>query len=267
MSGDMAPATVSSASELVQYRVNDSVAITPNASRGYIERYIHGEMYSRFPNVTSVIHSHSEDVLPYAIAGVPFRAVYHTAGFVGYDPAPVYDIEDSYNATQPHDMLIRSARLGADLAEKFVAPANVSANPPTISPDCHLVLMRKHGFVTFGTSIEEAVYKAVFGQSNSRVQTTAALLKSAYVGLQGGDVQTWSDGLNDIGFEPLTRRQAEDTTAGMHAAGLRAWLLWVAEVENHPLYVNNVTADDGIGDLLSEYRGNENGERKGKRVK
>lgn len=245
MSGDMAPATVSSASQLVQYRVNDSVAITPDAPRGYIERYIHGEMYKRFPNVTSVIHSHSEDVLPYAIAGVPLRAVYHTAGFVGYDPVPVYDIEDSYNATQAHDMLISTLLLGADLAETFVSPANVSAIPPTVSPDTHLVLMRKHGFVTFGTDIKEAVYKAVFAQSNAKVQTTAALLKNAYLGLQGGDVNTWSSGLNESAFEPLTRRQADDTTAGMHTAGDRAWRLWVAEVESQPLYVNNVTVDTG----------------------
>lgn len=245
LSGDRAPATVSSASQLVQYRINDSVAITPDAPHGYIERYIHGEMYKRFPNVSSVIHSHSEDVLPYAIAGVPLRAVYHTAGFVGYDPVPTYDIENSYNSTQPHDMLISNGQLGADLAEVFVAPENASDEPPTESPDTNLVLMRKHGFVTFGTNVREAVYKAVYAQSNAKVQTTAASLKDAYLGLQAGDATTWSNGLNVSGFQTLTRRQAEDTTAGMDAAGDRAWLLWVAEVESHPLYVNNVTVDDG----------------------
>lgn len=245
MSGDRAPATVSTASQLVQYRVNDSIAITSDAPRGYIERYIHGEMYKRFSNVTSVIHSHSEDILPYTVAGVPLRAVYHTAGFVGYEDVPVYDIEDSYNNTQPHDMLISTPRLGADLAEKFVAPENVSATPATVSPDTHLVLMRKHGFVTYGIDIQEAVYKAVFAQSNARVQTTAVLLKNAYLGLQSGDAQTWSNGVNESAFQSLTRKQSEDTTAGMHAAGNRAWLLWVAEVESQPLYVNDVTIDVG----------------------
>lgn len=233
MSAAKAPATVSDADQLIQYRVNDSVAITPEAPNGYIERYIHGEMYKRFPEVMSVIHSHSEDILPYAISGVPFRAVYHTAGFVGYDPVPIYDIEDSYNATQPHDMLISSDRLGADLAEKFVAPGNKTTSPPTSIPDRHLVLMRKHGFVTFGTEIEEAVYKAVFATSDARVQTTAGLLMNAYSNV-------WSSQTNDSFFQPLTQKQAEDTTAGMRAAGNRAWLLWLAEVASQPLYVNNI---------------------------
>ncbi|KAJ9617552.1 hypothetical protein H2204_013683 [Knufia peltigerae] len=243
MSGDMAPATVSTADQLIQYRVNDSVAITLDAPRGYIERYIHGEVYKRFPDVHSVIHSHSEDVLPYAIAGVPLRAVYHTAGFVGYDPVPVYDIENSYNDTQPHDMLISTLALGADLAQTFVSPENAHATPQTVSPDTHLVLMRKHGFVTFGTDIREAVYKAVFAQSNAKVQTMAVLLKNAYSGLQDDNPRTWANGSDESSFEPLTRRQAKDTTAGMHAAGDRAWLLWTAEVESQPLYVNNVTVD------------------------
>ena len=240
MSGDKAPATISSVNELVQYRVNDSQAITVEAPRGYIERFIHGEVYKRFPSVMSVIHSHSPDILPYAIAPVPLRAVYHTAGFVGYDPVPVYDIEDSYSDKEPHDMLIRTEKLGKHLAEKFVASKNLSASSPTVFPDHHLVLMRKHGFVTFGTSIREAVYKAVFAQINARVQTTAAVLKNAYLGFQGGDSQTYSNESNESAFEPLTLRQQEDTTAGMTAAGDRAWLLWVAEVEHHSLYINDV---------------------------
>lgn len=243
MSGDRAPATVSSAGQLVQYRVSDSVAITPNAANGYIERYIHGEMYRRFPDVMSVIHSHSEDILPYAITDVPLRAVYHTAGFVGYDPVPTYDIETSYDDPQAHDMLIRNAQLGADLAEVFVAPENKSVVPLTQSPDTNLVLMKKHGFVTFGTDVKQATYKAIFAQSNARVQTTATLLKNAYSGFEAGDTVTKRNGVIESGLQPLTHLQAKGTSAGMGAAGHRAWNLWVAEVESQPLYVNDVTVD------------------------
>lgn len=237
MSAALAPATVSSADQLIQYRVNDSVAVTPNAPRGYIERYIHSEMYKRFPEVVSVIHSHSEDILPYTIAGgVPFRAVYHTPGFVGFDPSPIWDIENAYNSTQPRDMLVSSSRLGANLAESFASSANASTNPATLLPDRNLLLMRKHGFVTFGTGIEDATYKAVFATSNARVQTKAGLLQNAYQNV-------WSSQVNDSAFEALTQRQAEDTTAGSGAAGDRAWKLWVAEVESQPLYVNNVVVN------------------------
>ncbi len=68
MSANMAPALVGNASDLVQYRVNDSLAVDPAAPRGYVERYIHGEMFKRYPDINCVIHSHSADVLPYAIA-------------------------------------------------------------------------------------------------------------------------------------------------------------------------------------------------------
>ena len=74
---------VASPADLIEYRVEDSSTVEPNAKKGYSERFIHGEMFKKFPGVNCVIHSHAEDVLPYAICGVPFKAVYHMAGFLG----------------------------------------------------------------------------------------------------------------------------------------------------------------------------------------
>jgi ribulose-5-phosphate 4-epimerase/fuculose-1-phosphate aldolase len=83
MCGYMAPALVASPSDLILYHVSDSSTVDPNAKKGYSERFIHGELYKRFPSVNCVIHSHAEDVLPYVVSGVPMRAVYHMAGFLG----------------------------------------------------------------------------------------------------------------------------------------------------------------------------------------
>lgn len=83
MCGYMAPALVASPSDLIHYHVSDSSTVDPNAKKGYSERFIHGEVYNSFPSVNCVIHSHAEDVLPYVVSGVPMRAVYHMAGFLG----------------------------------------------------------------------------------------------------------------------------------------------------------------------------------------
>lgn len=240
MSANMAPALVSNATDLVQYRIEDSQPVDPNAPKGFIERYIHSEMYKQYPEVYSVIHSHSPEVLPYAVAGVPLRAVYHMAGFLGSEPVPLYDLEDSYNETEPRDLLIRSPKLGADLAKSFLTSENRTADPPVTSPDYNAVLMRKHGFTTFGANIQEAVVRAVYTQANAKVQTTAAMIKGAFEALTDSQAQAWSGGANTTAFEPLTAQEAIDTEPAIGATSDRPWGLWVREVEVQPLYRNNV---------------------------
>ena len=69
MSQDIAPATISSRTDLIEYWVENAEPVDPAAAKGYAERYIHSEVLKRFPDVNSVIHSHSESVLPYSISG------------------------------------------------------------------------------------------------------------------------------------------------------------------------------------------------------
>ena len=83
LSGSVAPATVSQPSDFVHYYVADASAVDQDAPKGYIERYIHSEVYKRFSNVSCVIHAHSEDVLPYANSGVPLKPVFHMPSCLG----------------------------------------------------------------------------------------------------------------------------------------------------------------------------------------
>ncbi len=83
MSGNRAPALVASPDDFVYYYISNASSVDPDAPRGYIERYIHSEIYKRFSNVSCVIHAHAEDVLPYAISGVPLKPVFHLPGFLG----------------------------------------------------------------------------------------------------------------------------------------------------------------------------------------
>jgi ribulose-5-phosphate 4-epimerase/fuculose-1-phosphate aldolase len=83
MSRYIAPGTISSPMDLVEYNVSDASPVDPSSPNGYSERCIHSEIYKRFPEVHSVIHSHSEAVVPYSISGVSLRPCYHMAGFLG----------------------------------------------------------------------------------------------------------------------------------------------------------------------------------------
>lgn len=61
LSRQVAPGLVASPADLVVYRVADGEALDPDAPRGFIERYLHSEVYKAWPNVTSVLHSVSND--------------------------------------------------------------------------------------------------------------------------------------------------------------------------------------------------------------
>ena len=241
MSADSAPALVSSEDDLVSYFVEEASAANPDAPRGYIERYIHSEMYKRYPDLHSVIHAHAPEVLPYAISGVPMKPVFHMPAFLGLD-IPVWDIEDAYNETDKHDLLVRNEHEGASLANAFVAPENATVE--TSTPDRKVVLMRKHGFTTWGADIRTAVFRAVFTTENARALTDSMLLRSAFAGLsaqQDFDTGLWSgmDGLQNA-LEPLTAQQAADAEVSIDGTIDRPWDLWVAEVESSPLYHNKV---------------------------
>lgn len=235
LSGNRAPAIVSSPSDFVQYYVADASAVDSNAPKGYIERYIHSEIYKRFGNVSCVIHAHAEEVLAYANSGVPLRPTFHMPAFLG-ESVPVWDIEKAYQPGDPHDILVRSVPLGADLALQFSTPENRSA--PVSEPDRKVVLMRKHGFTTHGYDVQSAVFHAMFTTAAARVQTNAALLRNAFGSLDNG---VWSSKGQEYvnAFEPLTAQQAVDTEASISGTTDRPWGLWVAEVESQPLYVNN----------------------------
>lgn len=83
LSRSVAPALVSSPSDLVEYRIEDASPVRPDAAEGFKERCIHSEILKKYPGVNSVVHSHSEAVLPYTISGVEMRPCFPLAGFLG----------------------------------------------------------------------------------------------------------------------------------------------------------------------------------------
>lgn len=133
----------------------DGNAVSDTTERPYLERFIHGEIYRARPDVVAVVHSHSPSVLPFAITKNALKPVYHMSGFLGEGSAH-FEIRDAGGDT---DMLIRSSYLGEALAKSLGRHS--------------CVLMRGHGSTVVGSSLEQAVYRAIYAEMNAKLQLAA----------------------------------------------------------------------------------------------
>lgn len=131
-------------------------ALSETRERPYLERFIHAEIYRARPDVVAVVHSHSPNVIPFGITHNALRPVFHMSGFLGSGSAH-FEIREAGGNT---DMLIRSSYLGAALARSLGRH--------------HCVLMRGHGSTVVGTSLEQAVYRAIYAEINAKLQLAAA---------------------------------------------------------------------------------------------
>ncbi len=155
LSRSLAPGLVTAA-DIVEYDL-DSNPIG-DARLSYRERFIHGEIYKARPDVMAVVHDHSPAVIPFSVSSVPLRAVSHMAAFIG-EGIPVFEIRDVDGMT---DMLVSNQKRGLALAK-------VLGNYPA-------ALMRGHGAAVVGASVKEAVGRAVYLDSNARLEEQAILL-------------------------------------------------------------------------------------------
>lgn len=156
MSRSRAPALMTAAD--VMELGPDSEAIS-DKRKGFIERYIHGEIYKTRPDVMAVVHSHSPSVIPFGITRTKLKPVYHMGSFL-WSGAPVWDIR---TVRQDNDLLVRDRPLGAALAGAL--------------GKCNCVLMRGHGMTVIGASVQEAVFRAVYTEMNARLQLQATQLE------------------------------------------------------------------------------------------
>jgi HCOMODA/2-hydroxy-3-carboxy-muconic semialdehyde decarboxylase len=156
MSRHLAPGLVTP-DDLITYDL-DSNPVEPTTHRLYSERYIHGEIYKRRPDVQSVVHCHAKALIPFGITKQKLLPVYHMSSFLGTGPK-VYEIRDKGGMT---NMLVRTAPLGAALAE--------------VLGDDTIVLMRGHGATTVGKTIRHSVYRAVYAAENAEIEMNALRL-------------------------------------------------------------------------------------------
>jgi ribulose-5-phosphate 4-epimerase/fuculose-1-phosphate aldolase len=157
MSRSLAPALVTAA-DLMELDA-DSEPLSGDKRKGFIERYIHGEIYRARPEVMAVVHSHSASVIPFGATRTKLRPIYHMGSFL-WSGAPVFDIR---KVREENDLLIRDRPLGKALAGTLA--------------ECNCVLMRGHGMTVIGDSVPEAVFRAIYTEMNARMQLQATQLE------------------------------------------------------------------------------------------
>jgi HCOMODA/2-hydroxy-3-carboxy-muconic semialdehyde decarboxylase len=143
--------------DIIEYDL-DSNPLDAKGRESVTERFIHGEILKARPDIMAVVHNHSPSVVPFSVTGVPMRALWHMAAFVG-DGLPNWEIRDVRKGT---DLLVRDSQLGASLAK-------------TLGPK-PAALMRGHGSVTVGESLPRAVGRSVYLEMSAKMQMQALAL-------------------------------------------------------------------------------------------
>jgi ribulose-5-phosphate 4-epimerase/fuculose-1-phosphate aldolase len=153
LAGHRAPELVSE-DDIIEYDL-DSNPLDALGRESVRERFIHGEIYKTRPEVTAVVHSHSQSVVPFSITTVQMRAIFHMAAFIG-DGLPNFEIRDAQKGT---DLLVKTPFLGAALARTLgVKPA---------------ALMRGHGAVIVGENLPRVVGRSVYLEMSAQMQAQA----------------------------------------------------------------------------------------------
>jgi ribulose-5-phosphate 4-epimerase/fuculose-1-phosphate aldolase len=154
------PPSLVTREDLLELNVADSQPIDAKGRRVNGERYIHGEIYKARPDVISVIHSHSQAVIPLGLASIKMRPVVAQAGFLPLE-TPIFEIR-SARAPGERGMQVTDSARGAALAR------TLSSHPA--------VLLRGHGDVVVGSSVMQATIHSTYVNINARMQTQAMLL-------------------------------------------------------------------------------------------
>jgi HCOMODA/2-hydroxy-3-carboxy-muconic semialdehyde decarboxylase len=186
MARSLAPELVTAA-DILEYDL-DSTPVDARGRATFIERFIHGEIYKARPDVKAIVHNHSPSVIPFGVSGQSLRPLYHMSAFLGAG-VPLFEIRQAGGMT---DMLVRDPALGQALARTL--------------GDRPVALMRGHGAVVVGPTIQVAVFRSVYTEMNARLQAQAMAL-----------------GQNVTYLEPEEARKAEASVGGTIG---RPWELW-----------------------------------------
>jgi HCOMODA/2-hydroxy-3-carboxy-muconic semialdehyde decarboxylase len=154
----------------------------------YVERFIHSEIYRSRPDVMAVIHSHSPAIITFGVTGARLRPICHMSGFLGAQ-VPVFEIRNA--GGENTDLLIRNQALGKALANDLAGNS--------------VALLRGHGNVVVGHSIQQVVFRAIYTENNAKLQSEA---------MRQGEVNFLTDG------------EAEATSRMTDEHLDRPWQIW-----------------------------------------
>ena len=181
----------------------DSAPVDLRGLRPYSERFIHGCIYKARPDVMAICHNHAHELLPLAVTKTVMRPALHTAAVIGHE-VPVWDIRDRFGDT---NMLVTSNEMGVSLAE-------------TVGKG-KAALMRGHGSVVVGTTVQDAVFTAFYLRLNAEVMIKAMSMGEPITFLSQGEVdlsgelhsqpaaqgRAWEDWCGQAGIELENERR------------------------------------------------------------
>jgi HCOMODA/2-hydroxy-3-carboxy-muconic semialdehyde decarboxylase len=140
------------AGDIIEFDL-DSNPVDAKGRGLYIERFIHSEIYKARPDVNAVVHNHSPALIPFGVAPITLRPMYHLTAFVG-EGIPVFEIRE---APGNADMLVSDAARGRVLAQ------TLQKKPAA--------LMRGHGASVVGPNVIVAVGRSIYLEMNARLQS------------------------------------------------------------------------------------------------
>ena len=165
----MAPALVT-AGDIMEFDL-DSNPVDQRDRRIFLERFIHGQVYQARADVNAVIHSHSPTVIPFSVTQVPLKPIINTASFL-VAGVPVFDVRDVGIVS---GLLVANNALGKALA--------------TTLGDKHVALLRGHGDVVVGPTVQRAVLRAIYNLVNARLLATALSFDSPITYISADEAQ------------------------------------------------------------------------------
>lgn len=154
-------------SDIMEFTL-EGKSVGAEPGKPYSERFIHGSVYEARPDVMSVVHNHSANVVPFSVSKKwRLRPIMHMCGPIGGD-IPNWDIRTKFGDT---NLLVTSMDMGRDMARTL--------------GDRPVSLMRGHGCIVTGSSIRASVFTSIYMEINAEMLFKALSL---------GDVEYLSDG-------------------------------------------------------------------------
>lgn len=120
------------------------------------EACIHGEIYKARPDVRCVVHAHPPSVVLCSMAGIELRPIYG-----GYDPSSM--------RLSLKDIPVYQSSLTLNTKEQVHAMQKVMG-------DSNICILRGHGLIVAGTSVEQATITAIKLDTLARMNLQAASL-------------------------------------------------------------------------------------------
>ncbi len=148
----------------------DSTPIDLRGLRPYSERFIHGCLYKSRPDVMAICHNHAHELLPLAVTKTVMRPALHSAAVIGHE-VPVWDIRDRFGDT---NMLVTTNEMGDSLAS-------------TVGKG-KAALMRGHGSVIVGKTVQDAVFTTFYLRLNAEVLIKAKSMGETITYLSPGEI-------------------------------------------------------------------------------